>query len=226
MVDPDFERLLNLEKRLFSNVDSSKQDEFSKLTQVLKFGAIGLILAKKLVCRDYYCTPQNSLTFANTGGDGIHFGFLQIDKPWICPVVITVPMGGSVDSRDNNVILGETLREFLALGFHIPYFELEELVYDFNGTLHSLNQPEPSPSFDGLTESSGSRASAQELEKLKKQTERLVDGEFLFDQIVREFDLKPWENIEHRLEELRQRYLPILQIEDFEVWAARNKFDY
>ena len=42
------------------------------------FDPIGLILLGRLQSFDYWCTPSNSITFATTGGDGVHYGLLDI----------------------------------------------------------------------------------------------------------------------------------------------------
>jgi len=41
------------------------------------FDPIGLILLGKLENLEYWCTPTNSITFASTGGDGVHYGLLR-----------------------------------------------------------------------------------------------------------------------------------------------------
>lgn len=41
------------------------------------FCSIGLILLGKLQTYDYWCTSSNSIPFATTGGDGVHYGLLE-----------------------------------------------------------------------------------------------------------------------------------------------------
>lgn len=85
----------------------------------------GLLLQRPLRRAKYASTPRNSLTFANTGGDGVHFGFLEIDFPAeLRPIVMTVPMAS------RNVVVAETFEEFLGLGYHVGWFALEQIVYD------------------------------------------------------------------------------------------------
>src|SRR5687768_2088705 len=62
----------------------------------------------------YESTPKNSVTFATMGGDGVHFGVVTTDiqRTGIQPVVMTVPM------VSKNVVLADTLDEFLGLGFY------------------------------------------------------------------------------------------------------------
>ena len=79
--------------------------------------AIGLLPMPSLRHSGYSAAPENSLSFASTGGDGVHFNFLrQADQPPISwPVVMTVPM--SFDRP--NLVVGSDLRDFLALGMSV-----------------------------------------------------------------------------------------------------------
>lgn len=74
----------------------------------------------------YSSTPANSLTFASTGGDGVHFGLLQLASASTRngPVVMTVPTA----SQPNHVLAG-SLAEFLGLGCVHGWFSLEQLAY-------------------------------------------------------------------------------------------------
>ena len=79
----------------------------------------------------YASTPINSVTFASTGGDGVHFGLLTDERlNGRQPVVMTVPM------VSKNIILADSLDEFFGLGFYNGWFPLEQLVYDFDGTIN------------------------------------------------------------------------------------------
>lgn len=71
----------------------------------------------------YDATPPDAITFASTGGDGVHFSAsLGASSPLI---VMTVPM----QFDRPNVVLGQDLREFLSLGCASGYFQLEQLAY-------------------------------------------------------------------------------------------------
>lgn len=57
------------------------------------FGECGLFLVRPLIRWQYSGTPLNTLTFASTGGDGLHYGFFlmpdfALDEQ---PIVMTVP---------------------------------------------------------------------------------------------------------------------------------------
>jgi hypothetical protein len=96
------------------------------------FDAVGLLLERQLSAWSYFCSPRNALTFASTGGDGVHFGLLQLSDsaPHPAPVVMTVPMS---DTR--NIVLAEDLEEFLGLGCRVGWFMLEQLAYDPDWTV-------------------------------------------------------------------------------------------
>jgi hypothetical protein len=87
---------------------------------------LGLALQRPLKRWDYFCTPHNSLTLASTGGDGVHFGLLQIGETpsGRQPIVMTVPM-----NLVHNFILAESLDEFLGLGYHHGWFALDQVAY-------------------------------------------------------------------------------------------------
>lgn len=148
------------------------------------FDPIGLILYVPPKCGGYWCTPVNSLTFAATGCDGTHYGLLCLperrrDEQ---PVVMTVPM-----SDGANVVVGETLREFLALGCRVGYRNLEGLVYQRDETLATLERDE----YD-------SEDSPDEIAMLRT--------------LAATFGLRPWPNPKARLAELRLRYFSKLTL--------------
>ena len=147
------------------------------------FGDVGLFLERELKHYEYDLTPLNSVAFASTGGDGVHYNFLylndEVSEP--APIVMTVPC--SWDDRAN-VIVGENLYEFLCLGCQFGYFSLEQLVYQPEETLTFLQYPQP----------------VSELEQP------------LLALLTTELSLKPWQNVEARLKELNDKYLPSLKM--------------
>jgi hypothetical protein len=81
----------------------------------------------------YDATPPDSVTFASTGGDGVHFS-----AKWQAPhllVIMTVPMQWD----EPNYVVGASLREFLGLGCWHGYFDLEQVAYDRTGFLEHLH---------------------------------------------------------------------------------------
>lgn len=156
------------------------------------FEEMGMFLHSSLARWDYFCTPINSMTFASTGGDGVHYSFLNLDNSSIKPVVMTVPMADR-----HNIILGESLSEFMRLGARYGYFSLEQLAYDRQETINELND-------------SFLRNTAEMEEKV------LVN-------LIKEFDLTPWENVSVRLDELERHYSAQIILPDFDEWQARNK---
>lgn len=80
----------------------------------------------------YDATPDDAITFASTGGDGVHFSACQGVQGAV--IVMTVPM----QFARPNIVVGQSLREFLALGCISGYFGLEQLAYDFAATAAGL----------------------------------------------------------------------------------------
>jgi hypothetical protein len=138
------------------------------------FEPIGLILLSPPRNRGYWCTPVNSLAFATTGGDGVHYSLLSVegDITDFSPIVMTVPMCDTP-----NVIVGANLREFLALGCRFGYFSLEQLVYQPERTLEALNTQRFDPEAGG--------------------TERA-----LLHKISSHFSVTPWADPRQRLRDL------------------------
>lgn len=96
---------------------------------------LGLIFHDGLKAPIYDETPRNVLTFAGTGGDGVHFSLLVRGAVVgnSSPVVMTVPC-----ARAPNRIVGRSLRHFLGIGLHSGYFVIEQLQYDFDDTVEHL----------------------------------------------------------------------------------------
>jgi hypothetical protein len=94
---------------------------------------VGLLVEPFPAKWSYDATPPHSVTFASTGGDGVHFGVLT-DAGQPGPVVMTVPL----NFNRPNLILGADLHDFLNLGCHFGYFALEQLVYDFEATVREI----------------------------------------------------------------------------------------
>lgn len=156
------------------------------------FEDMGMFLHSSLSRWNYFCTPINSTTFASTGGDGVHYGYLNLENSPITPVVMTIPMASK-----HNIILGESLHEFMRLGARCGYFALEELAYDRAKAITKIN------------ESCSLRES--EIESLL-----LVD-------LIRKFELTAWGNIDERLKELERKYVSQIVVPDFDEWQEGNK---
>ena len=99
-------------------------------------GELGLFIHDELGRWTYPDTPMNSVTFASTGGDGVHFGVLTtlVSDGQDGPVVMTVPLKG-------NVVIAESVREFLELGYHHGWFHLEQLAYRPAWTVEKYAEP-------------------------------------------------------------------------------------
>ncbi len=88
----------------------------------------------------YSSTPQNSLAFARTGGDGVHYSIVNAgsENELNGPIVMTVPMASK-----NNLIIAEDLTEFFSIGYYIGWFGLEVLVYDLEQYIDDFSRPDP-----------------------------------------------------------------------------------
>lgn len=150
------------------------------------FEEVGLLVEAAPHCWEYWCTPVNSRTFASTGVDGVHFGQIVRKDGSAGPVVMTVPMCDTP-----NVVLGEDLREFLALGCRTGYVALDELIYARTERLPSLR----------------SRSFAEGTSGREQQ---------LLTQLADRFGLAPWADPEDRLLELAREFDSLLELPDRE----------
>ncbi len=128
-------------------------------------------------------TPINSVTFATTGGDDVHFGLVAIERKYsdLSPIVMTVPMAGD-NPKETNFVVGESLHEFLRLGCVHDFFDLEKLAYSWRTDLFGQY----------------------------KKTPALID-EPIYVRFRKEFELKPWIELESRFQELQNKYWPLLR---------------
>jgi hypothetical protein len=104
------------------------------------FDPAGLLLERDSAPWTYFCSPRNAPAFASTGGDGVHFGLLQLDGsgPDDAPVVMTVPM-----SDTHTIVLAESMDEFLGLGSRLGWFLLEQLAYDPDWAVEHYARSDP-----------------------------------------------------------------------------------
>lgn len=149
--------------------------------------SVGLILVRGLPQWDYWCTPKNVLTFATTGGNGVHFNFLiQNDSVGEhSPIVITIP--NNFDQP--NYIVGESLFDFLCLGYHRGYFALEQLPWERLFEAYASSDWQPS---DETDEWVGFGVN--------------VEQRRVLELLIAEFGLSPWKDLQHKFEDLQARY--------------------
>lgn len=90
------------------------------------FEECGLKLERRPHRWEYFCTPRNSITFADLGLDGTHFGFLILEglPQESQPIVMTVPMNDR-----QNYIIAESLEEFLGLGYYVGWLALDQIAF-------------------------------------------------------------------------------------------------
>ena len=118
------------------------------------FDPLGLILEQPPL-RDYYwCTPRTALTFATTGGDGVHYSYLPDANTSLGqePIVMTMPANDTF-----NYVIAEGFNEFLGLGYHVGWFSLEQIAY----------QPKWAVEYFSAIEQDAGAAKRERLEALK-----------------------------------------------------------
>lgn len=161
----------------------------------LGFGALGLILDSRPRHGGYWCTPTNSLAFARTGGNGVHFSFLVRDGKVTddCPIVISKPM----DLDAPNLIGGASLLDFLCLGCRRGFFALETLPSDKCLKAYGSADWQPADNRDYL-------AGYGVNEHQRK----------LLDFLIAKLRLSPWKDLKRKFRRLQKQYMPLLEIPD------------
>ncbi len=86
----------------------------------------------------YWCRPKNVLTFARTGGDGVHYSYLAMPglPEGIVPIVMTMP------AVARNFVVAESFDEFLGVGYHVGWFALEQIAYQATEAEAYFAQPD------------------------------------------------------------------------------------
>jgi hypothetical protein len=130
---PSLNRLKLLEQEM--KTDSSRRYRRNKWESIL--GSVGLMLIEPCFgyCED---TPQRVLSFAETGGESVHFGFLKTSQQISerSPVVLCVPVANYAK------VIAEDLAEFLSIGCEHGWFDLEQLAYAYEETIRLYSDPE------------------------------------------------------------------------------------
>jgi hypothetical protein len=154
---------------------------------------MGLILSRAPKDLRFPETPKNSVPFAATGGDGVHYCLLAVEEQITeqSPVVMVVPC----NSEKPQLIVGESLSDFLSLGCVIGYFFFEQLVYDFDRTLSYLFD------YEAFVRHvySGDEPPDENLDDLAAQRALLAD-------LSKEFSLKPWSEPRTKFESLQMKW--------------------
>ncbi len=151
-------------------------------------GAVSLMLERPLKNGGYWNSPNNTLSFARTGGSGDHYSLLirngVIDET--SPVVMTWPTAAE---EDVTTIVGESLYDFLCFGLHTGFFQIfghpdDELPTDTSGLWFMPSVPED-----------------------KRRVLRFL---------AQELELFPWpvEDCEDRFQSLQERFLHLVDVPD------------
>ena len=167
-------------------------------------GQLGMLLHAELHNEGYWCTPKNSMAFAHTGGNGVHFSFI-VDKDRITEdsaVVVTVP-ANPAEPRDANFVVAENLRNFLRFGLYRGYFALEQLAYYPELTLQVFSSATWEPTED-WHHSVGYQLSE--------------NGRRVRDLMVDRFDLTPLSYSVSAFADLQDTYEPLLKYPVEDEW--------
>jgi hypothetical protein len=124
--------------RRFHQVASDAATKFGSSTDSV-FDPCGLILELPPVEGHYWCTPTNAITFASTGGDGVHYSYMKDfdSSDGKLPIIMTLPC-----ADENNVVIAESFEEFLNLGYFVGWFSLEQLVYQEERAISYFTKPD------------------------------------------------------------------------------------
>lgn len=153
------------------------------------FDQIGLLLMHLIAPLPYAPFPHNSAIFATTGGDGVHYGFLDVGQgiSEASPIVMTVPM-----ADDANHIVGADLTDFLRLGCRTGYLQIEQLAYSWEQF-------------------------AAELDEAKPEDWAWPEALRLLDLVTATFHLSPWPEHSARLAFLQRSYGHLVKARPFDV---------
>ncbi|MER7763122.1 hypothetical protein [Streptomyces sp. NPDC097619] len=170
--DPDWPALWTLAQKLAAEDGGEPGSVFEP---------IGLFLAEPGEDWSYEVTPVNSTTFAATGGDGVHYGFLHDESGHRVAVIMTAPA-----ASEPHLVVGTSLRDFLALGCRTGYFSLEQLIYRPAYMIAQLQADD------------------------HEQSPRVAA---LLSELVRTFALEPWPAVAARLSSLDTRLRCAIQVD-------------
>jgi hypothetical protein len=145
-------------------------------------------------------TPANAVVFAHTGGDGVHFCALETAgaPDGERPVVMVVPAAFG----ETRLVVGGSLREFLAVGLAGGYLHLDQLLYDRSRAFDFLFDREayvrwcyPSP------------------EARREYAQEIAESGAVLDRLAAAFGLAPWPSPAGRLAQLQAACGPLIRIE-------------
>ncbi|MBN1909010.1 MAG: hypothetical protein JW818_04660 [Pirellulales bacterium] len=161
-------------------------------------GQMGMLLYAECRTGGYWCTPSNSMAFATTGGDGVHFSFIVEDDNITedSPVIVTVPAAFGDGPETASFVVGDSLRNFLRFGLHRGYFALEQLTYYRDLTLQVYSSPEWQPT-----------------EKWHHSVGYLLheNGQRIRDFLAERFSLTPLAYTADEFDALQNRFKPLLE---------------
>ncbi|MBO0698147.1 MAG: hypothetical protein J2P46_07120 [Zavarzinella sp.] len=147
--------------------------------------------------------PANAVEFAQTGGDGVFYSFLEADGTWgdDSPVVVTFPAGFAAEP---SWIAGSCLRDFLRLGRWVGFFSLGGLV---------------------VAAAAGDRDAIRALSAREHPEWVEAEQAQRLDRMAAEFKLEPLTNVAKRVVEWQERYRPLVRHPAGPVRVSRRSRD-
>jgi hypothetical protein len=155
---------------------------------------LGLRIQSVMQVDEGFFNPANAIRFAHNGAEAT-FGFLVLageinDET---PIVLTCVGSG----KQRNFIVGESLHDFLCLGYHRGYFALESLSYNTRQSLKCIASGRRRP-----------RSETDWLTGFGVSNEQLTVLQYLRDAM----GLHPWRDPIRKFQRLQRKYLPHVQL--------------
>ena len=146
------------------------------------------LITNNLELGKYECTPLNTHLFAFSGGDGVHFSYLEINNE-ISPIIMTVPATAGKSADEYNLIIAETFDELLGLGYYNGWSGLDGYFYYPNQTLFEYGDNQVEYGFSN-------------------------QNEIIFlNEVISQFCVKPVFLDEDRLKYLKEKYFTFLEFD-------------
>jgi hypothetical protein len=185
-----YDELYKLASKVAEKIDSDESEAFE---------SIGLLLIDEQSRYSENYSPLNSISFARTGGDGVHFGLLKLNNEIDneSPVVMTVPC--NIDCI--NTIVGENLYDFLCLGSVTGFFFLEQLSYKKERYLDTIFD------FEKLL-----KDAYYDQDALDEDEEYIGTQKILLEILRKNLKLCSWNSPEKHFKELQETYLKLVKI--------------
>lgn len=187
---------VEIRSRTWAKLLGAERAARKRFTNAIEPGldCLGLRLAPSVCLDGYYCSPVNAIQFASNGAEAV-FSFMifagQINDS--TPIVLTCV----APCEQHNFIVGESLHDFLCLGYHRGFYALENMGYREARTLQRMTTGrwKPKAETDWRIGFGVNEEQRSVLHYLRKRMQ-----------------LKPWRNPSRKFAKLQRTYLPHLEL--------------